>query len=166
MCANRPAARKAGITRPLTIQHRRPGLPEPGRQPFGWHKMDRKQYIWRMSIVVLIGLGGFLILPLVNFVSISIYNHVALQIAFGPDRPARDHITVQHITKPSTVTFSNGERIDVGNGPATAGSLFFLAVGIPLLVCYIVLICRYSPQWFREGVLEHFRKQKYKSHNA
>jgi len=128
--------------------------------------MDRKQYIWRMGIVVLIFLGGFLILPLVNVPTIWIYNHVALQIAFGPDRAARDHITVQHITKPSTVTFSNAERIDVGKGPATVSALFFLAVGIPLLVCYIVLICRYSPQWFREGVSEHFRKKKYESHNA
>ena len=119
-----------------------------------------------MSIIVLIFLGGFLILPVVNSLSIPIYNHVALQTAFGPDRAARDHITVQHITKPSTVTFSNGERIDVGKGPAIVSTLFFLAVGIPLLVCYIVLICRYSPQWFREGVSEHFRKQKYQSHNA
>jgi len=122
--------------------------------------MDRKQYIWRRSIVVLIFLGGFLIFPLVNVASIWIYNYVALDIAFGSDRAARDHITVQHIKKPSTVTFSSGERIDVGTGPATVSTLFLLAVGIPLLVCYIVLISRYSPQWFRDGVSEHFRKQK------
>ena len=128
--------------------------------------MDRKQYIWRMGIVVLIFLGGFLILPLVNVPTIWIYNHVALQIAFGPDRAARDHITVKHITKPSTVTFSNGERIDVGKGPAIVSLLFLLAAGIPLLVCYIVLICRYGPQWFRDGVSEHCRKQKYKSRDA
>jgi hypothetical protein len=126
-------------------------------------KSDRRQYLWRMSIVVLIFMGGFLIFPLVNVPSIWIYDHVALQTAFGSDRAARDRITVQHIRKPSTVTFSNGERIDVGKGPAIASTLFFLAVAIPLLVGYIVLICKYSPQWFREGVSEHFRKQNYQS---
>lgn len=122
--------------------------------------MDRKQYIWRMSVVVLIFTGGFLIFPLANFASIFVYNHVAVQTAFGPDRAAREHITVQQIKKPSTVTFSNGERIDVGMGPATASSLFFLGAGIPLLIGYIVLMSRYSPLWFREAVSEHLRKQK------
>ena len=119
--------------------------------------MNRLQHIWRLGIVVLVAVTGLSILMVPAIPGVWIYNRVALGIAFGSERAAREHITVWRITKPSTITFSNGRRIDVGMTPAVVSNVFHVAVAIPLVVAYILLIRRRGPQWLRATISEQLR---------
>jgi len=109
---------------------------------------------------VMIIAGGFSPVASLIIPTGWIYDYFALRVAFGSEQAAREHITVRDIEKPSTVTFSNGKRLDVGAKPAVISSIFRIAATIPLVVGYIFLIRRYSPKWFRAGISEHFRKSQ------
>ena len=100
-----------------------------------------------MAIIAAIVLGGVALVGSLLIPTSWIYDTLALRIAFGPVRAAQEHITVQKITKPSTVTFSNGEQIDVGMKPAVFSCIFRFGATIPLLICYLLLIKRCGPKW-------------------
>src|SRR4051812_46787809 len=105
------------------------------------------QQISRIATISAMVLIGVLVVWSVWIPRIWIYKELALRIAFGSERASQEHITVGQITKPSTVTFSNGEKIDVGMKPALFSTIFFLVAGPLVLVGYIRLLKRYGPKW-------------------
>src|SRR4051794_32882182 len=98
------------------------------------------QRISRMATVSAMVLIGIALVAAINIPAVWIYEELALRIAFGPERASREHITVEQITKPSTVTFSNGEKIDVGMKPAIFSGIFRLAVTGPIMFGYYLLL--------------------------
>lgn len=102
--------------------------------------LTRKQRILRLS-----GFFGFLfIYVLLLWLSCNwVFNQVALRVAFGSECAARERITVDHVTKPSTVTFSNGQSVDVGMAPARAVVLCAGVGLIPYLLCVRYLVRSY-----------------------
>jgi hypothetical protein len=72
------------------------------------------------------------------------FQRMALRTAYSRERIAREHIHIVKVEKPSTVTFSTGEVVDVGRTPGhVAGAAGFIAAvgGIlltlaPLFQCY------------------------------
>ena len=111
----------------------------------------RRRQIARILVLSAFVLGGFAIPMLLNIPSYWIYSRLSLRAAFGSDPAARRGVTVQQIAKPSTVTFSNGKRVDVGMMPATISNLFLLGTALPGLVLYVLLLRRHGPEWFRSG---------------
>jgi hypothetical protein len=110
-------------------------------------KLSRK--IWRSLVLTSILFGGLVLVIVLTPPTVWLYDWLAVEVAFGRERAAREHITVEYITKPSTVTFSNGERIDVGLKPAVVSTIFRIGATALLLVCYGLLVMRCGPKWFR-----------------
>src|SRR3954463_2250796 len=105
--------------------------------------------IRRIIALSLLLFGGLAIFILLNIPSSWIYNHLALRNAFGSERQAG--VTVQRITKPYTVTFSNGRTVEVGPTPARVSTLFHLVTAIPAVLAYFYFIKRHGPEWYRSG---------------
>ena len=105
--------------------------------------------IKRTVVLSLLLSGGPVILILLMVPSWWIYNQLALRKAFGSDRP--EGVKVDHITKPYTVTFSNGKTFAVGAMPATVSTLFHVVTAIPAILWYFFFIKRHGPEWFRSG---------------
>ena len=96
-------------------------------------------------------LFGILLIPLAVHIPGSwIYERLAVRAAFG-ERGRTQNVKVVSIKKPSTVTFSNGQRVDVGSSPALVSAAFQILVCLPLVGCYVFLVRRYGPQWFSTG---------------
>jgi len=103
---------------------------------------SRKQRMLRMSAFFGLGaLGAFLIW----FPSAWVFNQVALRVAFTPEQIARERITVDHVTKPSTVTFSNGQSVDVGYAPARPAGACTLILVLPFMLFMRYFIKRWLP---------------------
>jgi hypothetical protein len=103
----------------------------------------------RAATVIAIVMVGVALVGSIMIPTAWIYDTLALQIAFGSERASREHITVEKITKPSTVTFSNGEQVDVGMKPAVFASVFRVVVTIPLMLGYMFLVKRCGPKWIQ-----------------
>jgi hypothetical protein len=110
------------------------------------HSLKRIKRILALSLLLS---GAPVIFIMLNIPSWWIYNHIALRQAFGSERPAG--VKVEKITKPYTVTFSNGKIADVGPTPATLSNLFHFATGIPAVALYLFFIKRHGPEWYRSG---------------
>jgi hypothetical protein len=105
----------------------------------------------RRLIAMMCILFGVLLIPLSVHVPGSwMYERLAVRAAFG-ERADAQQVTVVSITKPSTVTFSNGQRIDVGGSPALISTAFQIIVCLPLVGCYVFVVRRYGPEWTRGG---------------
>jgi hypothetical protein len=78
-----------------------------------------------------------------------LYDELALRKAFGAERHAG--VKIERITKPYTVTFSNGKTVDVGSTPANMSNLFHIGTGVPAVLAYVYFIKRRGPAWFRRG---------------
>jgi hypothetical protein len=105
--------------------------------------------IKRIIALSLLLSGAPVIFILLNVPSLWIYHELAIRKAFGSERPAG--VKLVKITKPYSVTFSNGKTVDVGPLPGSASTLFHLATGIPAVVLYLFFIKRHGPEWYRLG---------------
>jgi hypothetical protein len=101
-----------------------------------------------LALSLLLG-GGPLIFISMWLPSWWLFNCVALGQTFGPERPPG--VKVEHVTKPYTVTFSNGKTVDVGPLPAIMSSLCHLGIGIPAALAYFYIGKRLGPEWYRSG---------------
>jgi len=105
--------------------------------------------IKRIIVLSLLVSGAPVIFILLGIPSWWLYDELASRKAFGADRPAG--IRIERITKPYTVTFSNGMTADVGSTPANMSNLVHIAMGLPAVLAYVCFIKRHGPAWFRSG---------------
>jgi hypothetical protein len=105
--------------------------------------------IKRILALSLLLSGAPVIFIVLSLPSWWLYDELAVRKEFGTERPA--DVKVEKITKPYTVTFSNGKVAEVGPMPASVSNLFHFATGIPAVVLYLFFIKRHGPEWYRAG---------------
>jgi hypothetical protein len=104
--------------------------------------LTRKQRMMRIGAFFGLGALGAI---LIWFPSAWIFDQVALRVAFTRQQLAQQRITVDYVTKPSTVTFSNGRSLDVGYRPAKASGACTLVLALPCMLFMRYFIKRWLP---------------------
>ncbi|MFZ2955929.1 MAG: hypothetical protein WA705_03415 [Candidatus Ozemobacteraceae bacterium] len=107
----------------------------------------------KLMVLALILIGWPVLGMIAHIPVVWVFDGLAIRQAFSAEEASSGKISVVLVSKPSTILFSNGKRVDVGEIPAVVSTIFFVILLLPLMVGYFILLKRFVPKelWERKS---------------